>query len=92
MFFSLRGRSLFISIYQLGGGGPNQISIFEVDPPPQQQTVCNADPSTPPPMAPSPLLSQQIITLAIPNCFQNVIKHKINKKRWDNDNQERKKK
>ena len=31
-------------------------------------------------MAPSPLLSQQIITLATPNGFQNVIKHKINKK------------
>ena len=29
---------------------------------------------------PSPLLSQQIITLEIPNGFQNVIKHEINKK------------
>ena len=41
---------------------------------------------------PSPLLSQQIISLAIPNGFQNVIKHEIIKKRWDNDNQEKKKK
>ena len=31
-------------------------------------------------MAPFPLLNQQIIALAIPNGFQNVIKHEINRK------------
>ena len=47
-----------------------------------------------PPSGPSPLLSQQIITLEIPNGFQNVIKHEINKKDETRIllNQERKKK
>ena len=81
---SFRGRSLFIS---WGGGGLDNFLVnpsflrrpplpnykFEVDPP-RQQTVCNADPN-----GPSPLLSQQTITLAIANGFQNVIKHEINK-------------
>ena len=83
-----------------GGGGAGQFFgnpiissstplpnfYFEVDPPTpqqQQQTVCNADP--PPLNGPSLLFSQQIITLEIPNGFQNVIKHKTDKKRWDND-------
>ena len=72
-----------VIIYQLGGGGgggagqcfgkpvissatppPCQIFISQSTPPPQQQTVYNADPT---PNGPSPLLSQQIITLEIPN-------------------------
>ena len=55
---------------------PRQIFISKSIP--QLQTVCNADPLN----GPSPLLSQQIITLEIPNGFQNcyVIKHEINKK------------
>ena len=93
-----------VIIYQLGGGGAGQFFgkpvisssippakfLFRSRPPLQQQTVCNADP----PNGPSPLLSQQIITLEIPNGFQNVIKHKTDKK--DETmillNQERKKK
>ena len=84
----IRGRSLFIS-WEGGGLGnflvnpsflrrpPCQLFISQSTPPPQQKTVCNADPS---PHGPSPLLSQEIITLEIPNDFQNIIKHEINKK------------
>ena len=71
----LFGKPVISSFF--GDPPPCQIFYFEVTPPPQQQTVCNADP---PPQRPYPLLSQQIITLAIPNGFQNVIKNKINKK------------
>ena len=80
-FFS--GRSLFIS---WGGGLGNFLinpSFLRRPPSPpqqQQQTVCNADPP-PTPNGPSPFLSQEIITLEIPNDFQNVIKHGINKKK-----------
>ena len=77
---ALRGKGTVV-IYQLGkpvissATHPPPIFYFAVDsapPPPQQQTVCYADPSN----GPSPLLSRQIITLEIPNGFQNVIKHK----------------
>ena len=82
---SLRGRSLFIS---WGAGqffGKPVISsatplpnfYFAVDPPNNNRRFVML---TPPPHGPTPLLSQQIITLEIPNGFQNVIKHEINKK------------
>ena len=73
---------------------PRQIFISKSTPapppPPQQQTGCNAELHN----GPSPLLSQQIITLEIPNGILNVIKHKIDKKGETMIllNQERKKK
>ena len=64
------------------GGGGKWAGQFLVNPsflrrPP---TLPNFYFEVDPANGPSPLLSQQIITLEIPNGFQNVIEHKINKK------------
>ena len=88
-----RGRSLFIS---WGGGLGNilrnpsflprpppphcQIFISQSTPPPQQQTVYNADPRLPP-VAPPYGSANKSLHLKFQNGFQNVIKHEINKKK-----------